>query len=93
MNYFSGIIHIQLYIINQERFNSFMTYDICIKPFYTKLRDSKHFYIDGTFLYPKVFSQLIVILYIDDKSGKRYPGLYALINNKKEEGYKYLFKK
>ena len=58
-----------------------------------KLRESKHFYIDGTFLYPKGFSQLIVILYIDDKSGKRYPGLFALINNKKEEGYKYLFSK
>ena len=41
--------------------------------FIRKLRESKHFYIDGTFLYPKHFSQLIVILYIDDKSGKRYP--------------------
>ena len=61
--------------------------------FIRKLRESKHFYIDGTFLYPKGFSQLIVILYIDDKSGKRYLGLFALIGNKKEEGYKYLFSK
>ena len=28
-----------------------------------------------------------------NKSDKRYPGLYALINNKKEEGYKVLFNK
>ena len=55
------------------------------------MRASEHFYIDSTFLYTKGFSQLIAILYIDGKSGKRYPGLYALINNKKEEGYKILF--
>ena len=46
--------------------------------FIRKLRASKHFYIDGTFLYPKGFSQLIVILYIDDQSGKRYPRLICI---------------
>ena len=61
--------------------------------FIRKLRNTNHIYIDGTFMYPKGFSQLIVILYIDEESGKRYPGLFALINNKKQEGYKYLFKK
>ena len=44
-------------------------------------------------MYLKEFSQLIVILYRDEGSGKHYPGLFALINNKKQEGYKYLFKK
>ena len=33
---------------------------------------------------------MLVILYYDDKSQKRYPGLFAHINNKKEAGYIYL---
>ena len=28
---------------------------------------------------------------MNQKSNKRYPGLFALINNKKESGYRYLF--
>ena len=52
-----------------------------------------HIYIDGTFLNPPGFVQLIVILYRDESSGKRYPGLFALINNKKEAGYIYLLEK
>ena len=61
--------------------------------FIKKLRQALHIYIDGTFLYPPGFVQLIVILYRDESSGIRYPGLYALINNKKEAGYIYLFEK
>ena len=61
--------------------------------FLRKIRAAVHIYIDGTFLYTEGFSQLIVILYRDENSGKRCPGLFALINNKKEEGYKYLFSK
>ena len=34
---------------------------------------------------------MIVILYYDNEKQKRFPGLYALINNKQEEGYYYLF--
>ena len=41
----------------------------------------------------RVFRQLIIILYYDKTSKKRYPGLYALINNKTFEGYLELFKK
>ena len=59
--------------------------------FIKKLCCARHIYIDGTFLYPKDFSQLIVILYRDEETGKRYPGLFALINNKKQEGYAFLF--
>ena len=33
---------------------------------------------------------MLVILYYEDKSQKRYPGLFTLINNKKESGYIYL---
>ena len=36
--------------------------------FIKKLRDSDHFYIDGTFIYPSGFKQLIVILYYDNKA-------------------------
>ena len=61
--------------------------------FIKKLGFSCHFYIDGTFIFPKDFRQLIVILYYDENVKKRFPGLYALINNKKEEGYYFLFKK
>ena len=59
--------------------------------FIKKVKLASHIYIDGTFLYPKDFKQLIIILYRNDESGIRYPGLFALINNKKYEGYRYLF--
>ena len=61
--------------------------------FIKKLNKSSHFYIDGTFVYPKGFKQLIVILYYDSDLNKRFPGLFALINNKKENGYLELFRK
>ena len=60
--------------------------------FIKKLRVSEHFYIDGTFVYPSGFRQLIVILFYENKRCKRYPGLFALINNKTENGYIELFK-
>ena len=63
----------------------------CSDYFIKKLRASKHWYIDGTWVYPKGFKQLIIILYIDDKNGKRYPGVFSLINNKTQEGYYKLF--
>ena len=44
-------------------------------------------------MFPDGFNQLIVILYRDEISGVRYPGLFALINNRKYEGYKFLFEK
>ena len=59
--------------------------------FIKKLYKSEHFYIDGTFIYPSDFKQMIVILYFDNEKRKRFPGLFALMNNKKEEGYFYLF--
>ena len=61
--------------------------------FVNKISASTPIYIDGTFLYPDGFKQLIVILYRDDISGIRYPGLFALINNRKYEGYKLLFER
>ena len=57
--------------------------------FINKMAKAEHIYIDGTFLYPPGFIQLIVILYRDENTVIRYPGLYALINNKKLEVIKY----
>ena len=61
--------------------------------FIRKLNSAKHWYVDGTFVYPNDFSQLIVILYKEEKLNRRFPGLFALINNKKYEGYLYMFKR
>ena len=61
--------------------------------FIKKLYKANHFYIDGTFVYPSGFKQLIVILYYDKEKVKRFPNLFALINNKTEEGYYFLFKR
>lgn len=52
--------------------------------FIRQLRDSIHYYIDVTFVRPKSYKQLIVILYYDNKNQKQYTGSFALINNKTE---------
>ena len=66
---------------------------IYVSDFYIKkMAESPHFYIDGTFVYPSDFKQLIVILFYDIYINKRIPGLFALINNKTEPGYIELFK-
>ena len=36
---------------------------------------------------------LIIILFRDDVTGKRYPAVFSLINNKNKNGYLYLFNK
>ena len=41
---------------------------------------------------PIGFKQLLVILYKDNNKNKRFPGAFALINNKKESGYLELFR-
>lgn len=59
--------------------------------FFKKIIKSIHWYIDGTFLFPKDFAQLIFILYLHFESKKRYLGMFILTNNKKYEGYLYIF--
>ena len=61
--------------------------------FINKLNKEKYFYIDRTFISPFEFKQLLVIIYYDSEKNKRFPGLFALTNNKHEEGYYYLFNK
>ena len=59
--------------------------------FIKKIREAEHIYIDGTFVYPKGFTQLIIILYYDSKADIVCPGLFGLINNKTQSGYILLF--
>ena len=61
--------------------------------FVKKLDKSMHLYIDWTFIHPQDFKKLMVLLYLEENINKRMPGLFVLINNKKEKGYFYLFKK
>ena len=61
--------------------------------FIRKLNQTNHWFIDRTFVYPSDFSQLIVILYRDINNWKNYPGLFALINNKKRRVIKCYSKK
>ena len=42
----------------------------------TKILTSKHLYIDGTFLKPKGFTELIIILYHDDEFNVRARGCF-----------------
>lgn len=58
-----------------------------------KLRLSKHCYIEGIFVKPSNFMQLIKILFYDENTNDKYPALYKLINNKSKVGYEYLIKK
>ena len=54
-------------------------HDIFISDYFIKkLNRSKHFYIVGTFVFPKGFKQLIVILYLDENVNKRFSGLFTL---------------
>ena len=58
-----------------------------------KICTSKHLYIDGTFIKPKGFTELIIILYHDEELNIRAPGCYILLNNKSEIVYTKVFKK
>ena len=44
--------------------------------FIRKLRAAEHFYIDGTFIFPRGFKQLIVILYKDNNKNIRLQGAF-----------------
>ena len=65
---------------------------IWISPFFIKqLQNSVHFYIDGTFIFPQDFKQLIVVLYYDSITNAKYPGAYILINSKLFQSYLLVF--
>ena len=59
---------------------------------YQEWEKSKNFFIDGTFHHPEDFKQLMLIMYKDIITGLKIPGLYILLNSKKETFYNYAFK-
>ena len=68
-------------IINHEHI-------IYISPFQIKkILTAPHLYFDCTFIYPKDFIRLLIVLYFDNDIKKRAPGCYILLNNKSEKGY------
>ena len=56
-----------------------------------KIIESPHLYFDGTFVYPKEFAQMIIVLYYDTLINKRALGAFILLNNKKENSYLIIF--
>lgn len=61
---------------------------IWVSPFFIKqLQNELHFYIDGTFVHPVEFKELLIILFYDITTASRYPGSYILLNSKNTQGY------
>ena len=52
-----------------------------------RIRISKHWFIDSTFHRPKEFEQLLIIIYIDELSIEKIPGIFVLMNCKIQEIY------
>ena len=58
-----------------------------------RLRLTNHWYCDGTFtVAPVPYTQLITIAIKDPNTGYVKPAMWALLDNKEEEGYYHLFK-
>ena len=57
-----------------------------------RLRKSKHYFIETAYYRPPEFKQLLIIMYKDDVSENKIPGLYILMNNKSEKSYEIVFK-
>ena len=49
-----------------------------------RLAAAEHWYLDGTFIHPPGFRQILLIMYLDIITNKRIPGFYCLLNSKKE---------
>ena len=56
-----------------------------------RLYVSKHILIDGTYVFPKGFTQTIIFLYYDYLTFKFIPAIFILINNKTQIGYQHAF--
>ena len=55
------------------------------------MKKSRHIFIDGTYIHPFNYIQTIVVLFIDEITNLKVPGLFALLSNKSYNDYKYLF--
>ena len=56
-----------------------------------RIKVSKNIFIDATFHHPPDFYQLLIIMYKDIITGLKIPGIYVLMNSKKEILYHYIF--
>ncbi len=56
-----------------------------------RLYVSKHILIDGTYVFPKGFTQTIIFLYYDYLTFKFIPAIFILNNNKTQIGYQHAF--
>ena len=76
-----------LYDNNKKKFFEHKHFIYMSDFFINRLKNAKHFYIDGTFVIPNDFMQVIIILYYDEELNKKYPGAYLGLNNKSEISY------
>ena len=72
-------------IKNKLKYHSHIIY--CSTFHIKNMRNSKHFYIDATFINPKEYSEVIIILYLSHISNLKIPGAFILINSKNEIAY------
>ena len=57
------------------------------------MRNTKHFYIDGTFdCVPYSYKQLLIVMFNDPYTDHIVPGCFMLLNSKKKEAYEFIFK-
>ena len=56
-----------------------------------RLKVTKNLFIDGTFHHPPGYYQLIIIMYKDIITNLKIPGIYILLNSKKEILYDLIF--
>lgn len=48
---------------------------------------AQYIYLDGTFVHPNYFKQLLIVLIYDKATQKRYPMMYILLNSKFLQAY------
>ena len=60
--------------------------------FINKMRNINYIYVDGTFICPNNFSQIIIILRFAHIINRKYLLSYILINNKTQIGYELALK-
>ena len=56
-----------------------------------RIRVSKNIFIDGTFHHPPGYTQMLIIMYKDIITELKVPGIYILLNSKKEYIYDLIF--
>ena len=49
-----------------------------------RLAAAEHWYIDGTFIHPPNFRQILLIMYLDIITNKRIPAFFCILNSKAE---------